>query len=177
MTSEDQHDVLFRLSDVDDFDQLMGRWSALIARAPYGVDSVVALWRESSTYYENKLIAASSALEALDRGLHGDHGLGGRGPSYAARCAKLIAIPDPEAVRMLVGDPDQWATDMKKARNDLAHGYPPDERKTPAGVWYALKDGCRAVLALVLMAELGLPPEIQRRAVKIGGLRRCSHAR
>lgn len=171
LTVEDQHDSLFRLSDIDDFGDLMKRWERLVATAPYGVDSVIALWRESSTFYENKLIAVCSAIEALDRGLHEDHGLP-RKPTYASRCEKLINIPDKAAIQLLVGDPARWVGAVKDARNNLAHGDLPKNRKMPVATWRSLKDVSRAILALVIASELGLSPEKQLHAVRVGAFHR-----
>ncbi|WP_156511628.1 hypothetical protein, partial [Rhodococcoides kroppenstedtii] len=47
--------INFRLSDVDDVEQLLGRWNELHTGAFYGVASLVAQLRETTTFYERSL--------------------------------------------------------------------------------------------------------------------------
>ncbi|SFA50149.1 hypothetical protein SAMN05444374_1061, partial [Rhodococcoides kroppenstedtii] len=54
--------INFRLSDVDDVEQLLGRWNELHTGAFYGVASLVAQLRETTTFYERSLTRFSGHL-------------------------------------------------------------------------------------------------------------------
>ena len=85
--------------------------------------------------------------------------------SCKERLLKLAKIPDQQAVAMLISDVDRWAKDMRDARDGVAHAI--QERWTPEGAgssYYALEVNIMLV-SLVLMEKIGVPVELQRRAV------------
>ncbi|MCX5439592.1 hypothetical protein OHO83_17520 [Streptomyces sp. NBC_00569] len=117
---------------------------------------------------KEKILAALSDEDAkmvafVKNGLHNN-------PTYNERMLELASIPDEAAVNTLLGDHTRWATDLKKARNDLAHA---NERSSSGGenteaFW--LLEVTYALLCLVLMSEIGISPERQRRAVEENSL-------
>jgi hypothetical protein len=88
--------------------------------------------------------------------------------TYRDRVLALAAIPDQEAVASLIPDVETWAELLKKGRNSAAHaGKAPagaEELARTAGLQHALTEVTYALLSIVLMAELGLPAQVQRRA-------------
>jgi hypothetical protein len=86
--------------------------------------------------------------------------------SCKKRLLRLAKIPDQQAVAMLISDVDRWAKDMRDARDGMAHAI--QERLIPEGggstSYYALEINIMLV-SLVLMEKIGVPGEIQRRAV------------
>jgi hypothetical protein len=84
--------------------------------------------------------------------------------TYKARLAALADLPDSDAVGSLIKDVDRWAKYLKDQRNGIAHG----DRERLEGdsvpmAFYTLEVTV-ALLGLVLLSELGLSPEVQRRA-------------
>ena len=159
--------INFRLSDVDDVGQLLARWHDLHTTAFYGVASVVAQLRETTTFYETRLLGVCGTVEALHRGLSPVP----KKLDYRERCAALAAIPPAVARAQIVPDIDEWAGHVTRARNHLAHGDEPGARTVPQDVWYGLHERTVALLVLVLMTKLGLSDDIQVRALKYGALR------
>ncbi|MYT70734.1 MULTISPECIES: HEPN domain-containing protein [unclassified Streptomyces] len=112
---------------------------------------------------KSKILASISdegeeIISFVKNGLHNN-------PTYNERMTELASIPDETAVDSLLGDRDRWATRLKRARNDLAHA---NERSSDGvenleAFW--LLEVTYALLCLVLMAEIGISPENQRRAV------------
>ena len=80
----------------------------------------------------------------------------------------LAALPDADAVQTLLPDVEQWAGRLVRARNVVAHadGVPTDHAELVrwAGLCQALAEVTYALVSLVLLAELGLSAEVQRRA-------------
>lgn len=87
-------------------------------------------------------------------------------PNYQERLLDLASIPDQSTVDELLTDRNQWATMLKRSRNDLAHANPGAGAGEAAPSAYWLLEVSYALLSLVLMAELGLPPEVQKRALE-----------
>ncbi|QYA99690.1 hypothetical protein I1A62_00230 (plasmid) [Rhodococcus sp. USK10] len=187
---------LFHAGDID-FPDLIDRWHNLTGVLHGALDMLLGIEHEPSGYYENKLFNSASALEAFHREFFPDSTDIDRAefdrvrlliknalpksdrdvlkrfnnnPGYVKRCEEIAQIPDEQAVHLLLGDTRQWATWLKNARNDLAHNNPPEQSKVPYAVWYYLAPVTIALLHLVLMEKLGLPPDAQRRAVERGAL-------
>lgn len=148
-----------------DLSTLLPAWHALNTKAVYGVQSIIGLQRETSTYHETKLLGVCGAVEALHRGLDP------RNLTYRQRCEALAGIPASDAVAQIIPDIAKWADYVVKARNSLAHGDEPKDRKVPENVWFALHEPTLALLILVMMAELGICEDSQLRAVTRGALR------
>ena len=91
--------------------------------------------------------------------------------TYRDRVLALAAIPDQEAVASLIPDVGTWADLLKRARNNVAHaGKAParaEELAKTAGLQHVLTEVTYALLSIVLMAELGLPIQVQRRAASV----------
>ncbi|MEV6101491.1 HEPN domain-containing protein [Nocardia sp. NPDC051981] len=159
-----QRAIAFDLGSVD-LATLLPAWHTLNTKAVYGVQSIIGLLRETSTYHETKLLGVCGAIEALHRGLDSGNW------TYRQRCEALAAIPSSAAVAQIIPDVAKWAGYVVKARNSLAHGDEPNNRKVPEDVWFALHGPTLALLVLVLMAELGISDEAQVHAVTRGALR------
>ncbi|MFJ5150705.1 HEPN domain-containing protein [Streptomyces sp. NPDC088353] len=97
-------------------------------------------------------------IQFVNTGLHNN-------PTYNERMLELAAIPDSQAVSNLLGSPEQWATALRKSRNDLAHANERSAATDEVSQAFILLEVTYALLSLVLMSELGLSPEVQRRAV------------
>ncbi|MFF5477180.1 HEPN domain-containing protein [Streptomyces sp. NPDC012935] len=87
-------------------------------------------------------------------------------PSYNDRMLELASIPNTEAVDTLLGDREGWAKMLKNARNDLAHANERSSQDSDPSPAYLLLEVTYALLCLVLMAELGISEEAQRKAVQ-----------
>lgn len=91
--------------------------------------------------------------------------------TYRDRVLALAAIPDQEAVASLIPDIETWSDLLKKARNSAAHaGKAPanaEELAKTAGLQQALIEVTYALLSIVLIAELRLPIQVQRRAASV----------
>lgn len=88
--------------------------------------------------------------------------------TYRDRVLALAAIPDREAVASLIPDVGTWAGLLKRARNSAAHAAKApssaEELARTAALEHTLTEVTYALLSIVLMAELGLPAQVQRRA-------------
>lgn len=160
---ETRRNIAFTFLDAD-LATMLPAWNALLTTARYGVGSTIALLRETSTYHETKLLGVCGALEALCRGL----GLQG---TYRQRAEALAGIVAPTVRVEVIPSVDKWAEYLTKARNSLAHGDEPEDRKVPEDVWYALEHPTLALLILVLMTKLGVSEKAQRLALNYKGLR------
>ena len=84
--------------------------------------------------------------------------------TYKERLLALAGLPDSEAVATLISDLPKWAKYLKEQRNGLAHG---DRERIGADTTRMVFDTLevtRALLGLVLLSQMGLSPEVQRRA-------------
>jgi hypothetical protein len=113
---------------------------------------------------KNKLVAAlegedGSIVDFVKMGLRNN-------PTYNSRMIELASIPDDAAVDSLVSDRVLWARMLKNARNDLAHANERSSQGEEVSHAFWLLEVTYAMLCLVLLAELGASPEIQRRAVE-----------
>ncbi|MDJ0490311.1 hypothetical protein QNA24_28440 [Rhodococcus qingshengii] len=91
--------------------------------------------------------------------------IGSNHPGLKLRCLELAKIPDQTAVTTLLGNVDYWARWVRDTRNAIGHATAGSEQKIPETARYRLLSITKALLHLVLMNELGLPPEVQQRAV------------
>lgn len=83
---------------------------------------------------------------------------------YKDRLVALASIPDQEAVGKLISDVPKWAKYIKEQRNGMAHGDRDQIGLDEAGMAFDTLEVTFALLGLILMSELGLSPEVQRRA-------------
>lgn len=156
--------INFTLDDVD-LKTLLTGWHELHQTANYGMLSLIALQRESTTYYETRLLGVCGAIEALHKGFHP------KWPNYFDRCRSLAEMPPSAAVHQIIPDIDVWARCITNARNHLAHGDEPHERRMPESVWYGLYEPAVALLVLVVMTKLGIPESAQLKALREGALK------
>lgn len=156
----------------------------------FGLDSV------KDDYYESRLFSIASAAEGIHVALSGNiptidkerlgairaavrevlndedwrwatQKLADHGPGLKGRLMDLATRADSVAVNALVGDVDLWAKWLTRARNSIGHpsGKKPSA-SAPEVAFFKLAYVTRALLHLVLMAEIGISPELQRRAVE-----------
>lgn len=90
--------------------------------------------------------------------------------SCKERLLRLAEIPDEVAVAELISDVPRWAKFVRDARDGVAHASRDRLTSETAGIGlYALEVNIMLV-SLVLMAEIGVSGEVQRRAVRSGSL-------
>lgn len=83
-------------------------------------------------------------------------------PSYRERLRELAQIPDEIARADVVEDAEVWASRLVAARNGLAHT---GNENGDADI-FRLQGATSGLIALVFMAEIGLPSAIQQRAAR-----------
>jgi hypothetical protein len=83
---------------------------------------------------------------------------------YKDRLLALAAMPDQEAVGRLIGDVPRWAKYIKEQRNGMAHGDRERIGSDKASMAFDALEVTFALLGLVLLNELSLSLEVQRRA-------------
>jgi hypothetical protein len=186
---------LFRTKDVS-FSDLLGTWDKLSSDVGMGVHVLFGLDYERGGYLENRIMNAASAAESIHRALHpkatglpaeefkatitkikaaitgSENGpwFVGRlrnDPGFTDRMHQLAEIPSKKAVTALLEDTNQWAKWLKDARNSVAHLEGEDLAKIPENARYEIPAVTIALLHLVFLAELGLSPDIQLRAVNV----------
>lgn len=88
-------------------------------------------------------------------------------PGLKDRLVELVTKADAEAVESLLSDVETWARWLKNARNAIGHLNTGElEKKVPLeDARYRLEYVTRALLHLVILAELGLTVERQRQVV------------
>lgn len=89
-------------------------------------------------------------------------------PTYRQRLLDLASIPDQGLVDQLLGDRTEWAKMLTNARNDLAHANERSAGDTQSAPALWLLEVTQALLCLVLLTELGLGPDVQKRIVEYG---------
>lgn len=198
---------LFRRSDVS-FQELLDKWDRLHSEIGLGIHVLLGLDYKRGGYIENRIINATSAAESIHRALFPkatglppeEHqallekvreavagnekkqwilGRLGNHPGFVDRMHQLAEVPAEVAVRALLEDTNQWAKWLRDARNAVAHLEGNDLEKIPEGARYEIPAVTLALLHLVFLAELGLPPEIQLNAVNAvygGQTERFRHA-
>ncbi len=95
----------------------------------------------------------------VNNGLHNN-------PTYRERLLDLADIPQSAVVDKLLTDRERWAMMLKRSRNDLAHANERSTANADTSAAFWLLEITYALLHLVLMAELGLDGEAQRRALE-----------
>ncbi|WP_415973798.1 HEPN domain-containing protein [Rhodococcus sp. 077-4] len=187
-------DLLFDLRDVD-FETVINRWVAIRTQIGLPLDVLLGLDYIKTGYYENRLFNAASAGEGFHTGLYPDSKqlTTEQHAAIKARVAEvfegddltwvkqqvswnrlglkdrymeLAGHADQKAVTALLTDAETWARWLKNARNSIGHVDTDALAKAvPDSARFLLTDITRAFLHLVLLQELGLDPELQRRAV------------
>ncbi|MFE5670484.1 HEPN domain-containing protein [Agromyces sp. NPDC056523] len=182
------HQFRFTCDDLP-FDQLIADWMRIRSKASTACNVYFGLQYSRPGFTETRLLMNAIASEALHSSLYGDatsmskeHFASLRskvlaalddeddrrwvkanlrnGPSLRERLRALASVPDGSAVKALIDDIEVWARRLVLARNGLAHTGSEDGD----GDIFRLEWVTSGLLALVLMAELDLPGEIQKRA-------------
>lgn len=84
-------------------------------------------------------------------------------PTYVERVLQLTELPDQTAIDLLMPDRTAWAKQLRDARNGMAHRARPS---VSYNTLFELAEVSRYLLYLVLMQQLGLPGEVQQRALQ-----------
>ena len=84
--------------------------------------------------------------------------------TYLERLRDLAAIPDATAVKTLIADVDGWAKFLKEFRNAVAHASRDRVTVNEAVMIHDAGVVTVGLLVLVLMQQLGVASEVQRRA-------------
>lgn len=115
-----------------------------------------------------KLIKAAVQLSNQDAMVADwlSNAVGSNRPGFIQRCRELAEIPDPEAVKYLLGDVTQWARWLRDARNSVGHATGQLSNKMPDHALHPLFTVTKGLLHLVLMSRLGLGPDVQMSAVR-----------
>ena len=184
------HRLLFSCADLP-FELTVPAWLALRRMAPSACNILFGLKYARPSYTEMRLLSLAIAAESLHHSLFGDvtdmpqahfnlirdamlSALTSEDdrkwakekfrnqPSFRERAKALAAVPAPDAVAHVVPDIDRWASDLLQARNGLAHAAGDG---LGSGV-FTLAERTWGMLSLVLMARVGLSPEVQLRAAQ-----------
>jgi hypothetical protein len=172
-----------------EFEQLVADWLRIRRQAPEACNVYFGLRYARPSYTETRLLLIAITAEALHKGLVNsatlsdedleqfrgravDATLNGKQlkvtqklratPTFRERAIDLANKPDAEAVRQIIPDIAAWAVRLKDARNSLAHSGNEDGDEDI----FHLEWVTSSLIALVLMAELGLSAETQRRAAR-----------
>ena len=181
---------LFTCRDLP-LDVLIERWLPLRERAADACNILLGTLYARPAFTEIRLLSMGIAAEALHAALFPDqrgmpdgrfkalkaaaldgapkadrewlHSRLRNEPSYKDRLLQLAELPDQTAVNSLIPDRSAWARDLKDARNGMAHRARPN---VSYDTLFELAEVSRFLLYLVLMNELGLPGEVQQRALQ-----------
>lgn len=95
--------------------------------------------------------------------------LGDNRPGLKDRLVELTTRADPDAVKALLTDVDTWAKWLRNARNAIGHLNTGElKKKVPnEDARYRLEYVTRALLHLIIVAELGISAERQREVVDL----------
>jgi hypothetical protein len=183
-------DHRFRFTCADrPFGRLVTEWMRVRGVAGAACNVYFGLTYSRPTFTETRLLMTAIAAESLHASLYGDvtsmpkerfkelratmlAAIGSEtdkrwlketlrnAPSLRDRLRALAQVPDRVARDTMVPDIEAWAGHVVGARNGLAHT---GDESGDTDI-FRLERATSGLLALVLMAELGVPPETQRRA-------------
>ena len=193
------HIFLFTLAELD-FAELVPRWLALKETARTACNTLFGLRYISTGYVGTRLLGVASAAEGLHQAIRPEstplpnaqyralkkklisaiadepddvrqfvNAELRNKPTLYHRLLDLASIPDQQAVDALIKDRSAWATALKDSRNDLAHANERESGDESVPAVYLL-EVTYALLCLVLMAELGISGETQRKALDHPGV-------
>jgi hypothetical protein len=152
-------EYLFTLDDIP-FADALPRWLGLHERTWLGCSTLFGLRYIPGGYTTARLLTVATAAEAIHRGLFPK----ATRMIFKERLLALAAIPDQEAVGTLISNVPKWATYIKEHRNGIAHGDRDRIGSEEAGIVFYALEVTIALLGLVLLSELGLSLDVQRRA-------------
>lgn len=187
-------DLLFDLSDVD-LETMINKWVSIYETIRLPLDVLLGLDYIKTGFYENRMFNVASAGEGFHVALYpnskvltpeqhasikarvketfqGDElvwvkeQVSWNRLGLKARYMQLAEHPDQEAVANLLTEAEPWARWLSRMRNSIGHlDTDGIEKGVPEHARYQLAAITRALLHLVLLQELGLSAEIQRKAV------------
>ncbi|WP_411722319.1 HEPN domain-containing protein [Mycetocola sp.] len=168
-------------------EDLVPEWLRIRRRAPEACNVYFGLRYTRPTYTEIRLLLMAITTEALHKALVNQTALSDndieelrapagdgaraesmiteklrRTPTFRERAIELAAKPDARAVSRITPDVGEWAVRLKDARNNLAH----TGNETSDDDIFQLEWVTSSIIALALMAELGLSPDVQQRAAR-----------
>lgn len=171
------------------YEELVADWLGIRRRAPEACNVYFGLRYARPRYTETRLLLAAITAEALHKALVNPAALSDEDieqfraanrdavlneqqckvakklrttPTFRERAVDLAGKPDAEAVSQVIPDIGEWAARLTGARNNLAH----TGNGTSDEDIFHLEWVTSSLIALVLMAELGLSVETQRRAAR-----------
>lgn len=189
---------LFTASDLD-LETLVTRWLEIRARLDRGIDMLLSLRYGEPTFLQTEVLVLAVAAEAIHRRLYPDCLLTYPGefehiretamaklnaaeremfdhtrnePSYRDRLRDLATLPvglDKKSVGTVLPDLKKWVRDLTDVRNGLAHAL---TRRPSTDDFELLVDMRRRTehfIEILILAELGLSAEVQRRALRQRG--------
>jgi hypothetical protein len=188
--SQDNRRFLFTCRDKS-FAESVSRWLPLRARAVNACNVLFGLRYAPPVLTEIRLLTVAVAAEALHRALYPNtipmlpenferireqalrsvkeeadrawvNSKLRNEPSYRERMLDLASKPSPEAVDFIIPDREIWARNLGNSRNGLAHSA----KGVDSLGMYEQEKVTEQLLYLVLMTELGLPADVQLRAVQ-----------
>ncbi|WP_338890524.1 HEPN domain-containing protein [Rhodococcus sovatensis] len=195
--TKETHKYLFTGTDVA-IDDCITRWFELRTTARRGIDMLLSLTYGDRTFLQTEVLILAAAAEALHRSIapvtlrmlpadfarimttamknlepdekqilqnaiHNE-------PTYRERLIDLAAIPSAPAVDALVPDVENWARDLTRIRNGLAHSMASYLAKPEdLDQMFALRQQTQLLLQLVVMAELQLSEDRQNEVVRRAG--------
>jgi hypothetical protein len=175
-----------------DFDRLIPAWFDLYTRIEPAAQLLFGLKYLERGFVPNKLMTTCAALEALHSSLY-DHDHLGRADfkrlktqakegvdddlrprlnellhnrlDYDKRALELAQKVTPKAIEALIGDAAIWAELIKSCRNTLAHAS--SKHAISEQLRFCVMVLTRALLSLVIAAELGLNEDEQVRFANV----------
>jgi len=183
------HDFRFTSSDMP-FTEVLPRWLALRRKSRSAGNMYFGNFYAPPTYTEIRLFTMAVTAESLHAAIFENAGAQtteqevaearklvkdtlehGRvrelvlqelkhRPTFQERMTHLAGVPNVDAVRLLIPDIQHWATELKKARNGVAHGA--TDKLTPE--IFQIFVQTRDLLSLVYLQLLGFDAERQKRA-------------
>lgn len=187
-----REDFLFSCFNLP-FPDAVTAWSRLRDQAGAAINLLLGLRYLPDAYLETELLTSAAAAEVLHRSLKIDEppiphaefralrrmltghlpedrhewfkeALGHNDPMLRDRLTALAGRPDPAAMARLLPDPQEWATQTTRARNDLTHTGRSSRHSFDQ--LYAIVTVTTAVVLINLLHELGIPAERQREIVE-----------
>lgn len=182
------HDFRFTASDMP-FSEVLPKWLSLRRKSPSAGNMYFGNFYAPPTYTEIRLFTMAVTAESLHAAIFGNAGAQtteqevaearkrmkdtlehGRvrelvlqelkhRPTFQERMTHLAGVPNAGAVRLLIPDIQHWATELKKARNGVAHGA--TDKLTPE--IFQIFVQTRDLLSLVYLQLLGFDAETQQR--------------
>lgn len=187
-------DLLFDLNDVD-LETMINKWVSIYETIRLPLDVLLGLDYIRKGFYENRIFNVASAGEGFHVALYPDskqltpeqhasikarvketfegdelvwvkQQVSWNRLGLKDRYLQLAEHADQEAVGKLLTDVDAWAKWLTRMRNFIGHlDTDGIEKGIPDSARYQITNITRALLHLVLLQELGLSAEIQRKAV------------